>query len=337
MAQGQSKTNETLRAPELAIARTLPPNGCGLEEARGYVRWLGRHQYENFHVVSRLLPRRYHDDFYSVYAYCRWADDLGDEIGDSARAVALLDEWERELERCYNGCATHPVFIALAPTVRTRDIPIEPFRDLLTAFRQDQSVLRYHSWESVLAYCRYSANPVGRLVLYLTGYRDAERQSLSDSTCAALQLANFWQDVARDLKKGRIYIPLDLAPQHGVAETDILGKQFTPAYAALMKDLIQRTRILFAAGAPLERMVAPFLRVDLELFRRGGCGILDAIERIGYDTLHRRPELNRWSKALLLSRVVAAKLRRAATGDRAPFPAADSAGNEKGSYAQRRA
>jgi squalene synthase HpnC len=337
MAEGQSKTSETLRAPGLAIARRLPPNGCGLEEARGYVRWLAAHQYENFHVVSRLLPRRYHDDFYSVYAYCRWADDLGDEIGDRSRALALLDEWERELERCYDGRATHPVFIALAPTVQARDIPIEPFRDLLAAFRRDQSVRRYHSWESLLDYCRYSANPVGRLVLYLTGYRDGERQLLSDSTCTALQLANFWQDVARDLKKGRIYIPLDVAAKHGVGEADILGKRFTPAYAALMKDLIQRTRMLFAAGAPLEAMVAPFVRLDLELFRRGGCGVLDAIERMGYDTLHYRPELNRWSKALLFSRVIAAKVWRAAMGHRAVLPVTDSAGNEKGSYAQRRA
>jgi squalene synthase HpnC len=329
--------NNDLRAPDMAIARTLPPNGCSLDEARTYVRWLATHQYENFHVVSRLLPRRFHDDFYGVYAYCRWADDLGDEVHDAVRAVLLLDEWERELERCYEGRPAHPVFIALAPTVRARDIPIEPFRDLLAAFRQDQRVHRYPSWESVLEYCRYSANPVGRLVLYLSGYRDSARQSLSDFTCTALQLANFWQDVARDLRKGRIYIPLDLAAKHGVSEADIQAKRFTPAYSALMKELIQRTRSLFAAGAPLEEMVAPYLRVDLELFRRGGCGVLEAIERIGYDTLHHRPELSRWSKAALLSRAIGAKLWRAATGDRAAVPVADSTGNKKNSYAERRA
>ena len=321
MAAGQSEiphtsTDDALRAPELAIARMLPPNGCSLEDARAYVRWLATHQYENFHVVSRLLPRRYHDSFYSVYAYCRWADDLGDEIGDSTRALPLLDEWERELERCYEGRATHPVFIALTPTVRSCDIPIDPFRDLLRAFRQDQTVLRYRSWESVREYCRYSANPVGRLVLYLTGYCNEERQSLSDFTCTALQLANFWQDVSRDLKKERIYIPLDLAAKHGVNEADILAKRFTPGYAALMKELIEQTRILFAAGAPLETMVAPHLRLDLELFRRGGCAVLDAIERSGYDTLHHRPELNRWSKASVLGHAITAKVWRAATGAR---------------------
>jgi squalene synthase HpnC len=333
MAFENISTAHGLRTPELAIAGRLPANSCSLEEARGYVRWLATHHYENFHVVSRLLPRRYHQDFYSVYAYCRWADDLGDEIPDAARSVALLDEWERELERCYEDRATHPVFIALAPTVRACDIPMEPFRDLLTAFRRDQTVHRHQSWESVLVYCRYSANPVGRLVLYLTGYRDAERQALSDATCAALQLANFWQDVARDLRKGRIYIPLDVASRYGVAEADILSKRFTPAYAELMKDLIQRTRALFASGAPLETMVAPYLRVDLELFRRGGCAVLDAIEGIGYDTLRHRPELNRWSKAKLLSRAVAAKFWRSAAGNHS----AGTAQNKKASYAERRA
>lgn len=326
-------TATRLSAPELAIARHLPPVGCTLAQAREYVRWLATHQYENFHVVSRLLPRRLHDDFYSVYAYCRWADDLGDEIQSASRSLELLDEWERELERCYEGRPAHPVFIALAPTAREREIPIEPFRDLLRAFRQDQTVHRYSDWESLINYCRYSANPVGRLVLYIAGYRDEERQTLSDRTCTALQLANFWQDVGRDLKKGRIYIPMDLARAHRVSEDDIVAKKFTPGFIALMKELIGRTRVLFSAGAPLETMVERHLRVDLELFRRGGIAVLDAIDRGGYDTLHHRPALGKLVKAGLLGRAIAAKWRRGAGGE---SPSA-RAKTGKTSYARRNA
>ncbi|HVA16645.1 MAG TPA: squalene synthase HpnC, partial [Candidatus Dormibacteraeota bacterium] len=211
---------------ELEIARSLPTEGCTPAEAQRYTRWLATHHYENFRVVSWLLPSRLHQHFYNVYAYCRWADDLGDEVPDAKRAVELLDGWEEELRRAYRGAATHPVLIAVAETARECDIPIEPFLDLLIAFRQDQTVHRYAKWEDVISYCRYSANPVGRLVLYLMGYRDAERQSLSDATCTALQLANFWQDVGRDLEKGRIYIPLELAAAHGVTEDDIVAKRF---------------------------------------------------------------------------------------------------------------
>src|ERR1700688_4858696 len=228
--------------PELEIARNLPPEGCSPEEAERYTRWLAMHHYENFGVVSWLLPRSLHQHFYNVYAYCRWSDDLGDEVPDHARALALLDDWERELDACYAGHPSHPVLIALAPTIKAFDIPSEPFRDLLTAFRQDQHAPRYETWGDVIGYCRYSANPVGRLVLYLCGYRDAMRQQLSDATCTALQLANFWQDVSRDLEKGRIYIPLDALAAHGLAEEDIVARRFDERYVSLMKDLISRTR-----------------------------------------------------------------------------------------------
>jgi squalene synthase HpnC len=187
-------------------------------------------------------------------------------------------------------------------------IPIEPLRDLLTAFRQDQTVRRYADWAGVLAYCRYSANPVGRLVLYVCGYRDPERQRLSDATCTALQLANFWQDVARDLDKGRIYIPLDRLHAHGLAEADLLTRCFDQRYAALMQELIARTRELFAEGAPLALKVSPELRVDIELFSRGGLAVLEAIERIGYNTLGQRPALRRRTQARLLGRALVSRL-----------------------------
>src|SRR6185437_16467005 len=263
---------------ELEIARNVPAEGCSAGEAERYTHWLATHHYENFSVVSWLLPRNLQQHFYNVYAYCRWADDLGDEVADSACALELLDWWERELDLCYAEHPSHPVFVALAPTIRAFDIPAEHFRDLLTAFRQDQTVHSYSSWEAVLDYCRYSANPVGRLVLYLCGYRDPRRQALSDATCTALQLANFWQDVSRDLEKGRIYIPVDLIAKHGLAPADIEARRFDARYAALMRELIARTRDLFAQGWPLIATVDGRLRVDLELFSNGGLTVLSAIE-----------------------------------------------------------
>ena len=275
-----------------------------MEEAQRYTRWLATHHYENFNVVSWLLPRRLHQHFYNVYAYCRWADDLGDEVPDHARALALLDAWEDELRLCYlpGKSPAHPVLIALRETIREKNIPQKPFSDLLRAFRQDQRVERYANWEEVLDYCVYSANPVGRLVLYVCGYRDEESQRLSDFTCTALQLANFWQDVSRDLEKGRIYIPLDAIAAHGLSEGDIVERRFDARYVSLMKDLIARTRELFAAGLPLAQRVDATLRIDIELFSRGGMWILDAIEKQGYDTLNRRPALTKSAKVRLLGR-----------------------------------
>src|ERR1700684_4313649 len=272
-----------LATPELKIARNLPAEGCDPAAAQRYTRWLANHHYENFNVVSRLLPRRLHQDFYNVYAYCRWSDDLGDDVATPMRALALLEAWEDELRLIYEPGRgpSHPVLIALRETVRAKDIPMQPFSDLLRAFRQDQKVHRYSDWDSILDYCVYSANPVGRLVLYLCGYRDEARQKLSDCTCTALQLANFWQDVSRDLEKGRIYIPLEALAAHGLSEADIVEKRFDARYTALMKSLIARARELFRAGQPLAQTVERFLRVDLEMFTGGGLAILDAIEASG--------------------------------------------------------
>src|SRR5882724_6238371 len=289
-----------LRAGELKIAAKLPADGCAPEEAQAYTRWLATHHYENFNVTSWLLPKELHQHFYNLYAYCRWADDLGDEIPVRERALELLDWWERELDACYQGRPAHPVFVALRETIVAKDVPKQPFADLLKAFRQDQVVKRYPTWDAVLDYCVYSANPVGRLVLYLCGYRDEERQRLSDSTCTALQLANFWQDVSRDLEIGRIYIPLDIAVQHGVGEDDIVSRRFSDNYTALMKDLIARTRVLFAEGYPLAQRVEGKLRVDLEMFSRGGLAVLEAIEKSGYDTLQHRPSVSKAKQARLL-------------------------------------
>jgi len=297
-----------LRPNELKIAANAPNAGCTPEAARQYTRWLATHHYENFNVVSWLLPKELHQHFYNLYAYCRWADDLGDEIPDSQRALQLLDWWKRELDDCYDGHPSHPVFVALRETILAKDIPKQPFADLLKAFRQDQNVKRYPAWDAVIDYCVYSANPVGRLVLYLCGYRDEQRQRLSDATCTALQLANFWQDVSRDLEIGRVYIPLDIAAAHGLSETDIVHRRFDHRYIVLMKDLIARTRALFAEGSPLSKMVDSRLSIDLEMFTRGGLAVLDAIESSGYDTLHHRPSIGKAKQASLLGRALVTHL-----------------------------
>jgi len=299
-----------LPTPELEIALNLPPERCTPEEAQRYARWLATYHYENFNVVSWLLPRRLHQHFYNVYAYCRWSDDLGDEVPDRARALRLLDAWEDELRLIYQPGVgpSHPVLIALSETVRAKDIPVEPFVHLLRAFRQDQVVQRYANWDEVLDYCGYSANPVGRLVLYLCGYRDEERQRLSDHTCTALQLANFWQDVSRDRDKGRIYIPLAALASHGLIEDDIVTRRFDARYIALMKDLIARTRALFVAGLPLTKLVDNTLRTDVELFSRGGMAVLDSIEASGYNTLEHRPHLSKRTKLGLVGRALVSRL-----------------------------
>src|ERR1700730_3116094 len=307
---------------ELEISRGVPPPSCPVAEAERYTRWLATHHYQNFNVASWLLPKRLHQHFYNLYAYCRWADDLGDEIANPARALELLDSWDQELRDCYAGQPSLPVFIALRQTITACDIPIEPFSDLLVAFRQDQTVHRYPTWNGVLGYCRYSANPVGRLVLYLCGYRDAERQQLSDATCTALQRANFRQDVGRDLDKGRIYIPLEALAAHGLAEEDIVARRFDSRYVSLMKELIVRTRALFEHGMPLAGRVDSALRADIEMFSRGGLAVLDSIEAIGYNTLQQRPSIPKTQQLQLLMRAlfqrVFASNRKAVATARAP-------------------
>src|SRR6266568_4823849 len=293
---------------ELDFTLHAPQPGCSPEAAQKYTHWLATHHYENFNVVSWFLPKALHQHFYNVYAYCRWADDLGDEVPNPMRALQLLDWWERELDFCYEGKPSHPVFVALRQTILAKNIPKQPFADLLKAFRQDQTTKRYPSWDAVIGYCLYSANPVGCLVLYLCGYRDEQRQRLSDATCTALQLANFWQDVSRDLDIGRIYVPLDVAAAHGLSEHDIVERRFDERYVLLMKDLIARTRALFAEGRPLAKMVNGRLSVDLEMFTRGGLAVLDAIEAMGYDTLHHRPAVSKVKQAGLLARALVAYL-----------------------------
>ncbi len=286
----------------------IPLRAPSEAEAREYCRRLARSHYENFSVASWFLPERLRQHFFNVYAYCRIADDLGDEVGDPETSLQLLDEWESELDACYAGNPRHPVFVALAGTVGQFDIPRKPFADLLQAFRQDQTIHRYETFETLVDYCRYSANPVGHLVLYLCGYRDAERQALSDNTCTALQLANFWQDVSVDYAKGRIYLPLEDLRRYQVSEQDVAGGRNTPAFCDLMRFEVQRTREWFGRGWPLSAQVDRELAVDLELFSRGGQEILNAIERQGCGVLGRRPAISKTRKLALVVRAALGKL-----------------------------
>jgi squalene synthase HpnC len=271
-----------------------------LEESLAYTRWLATHHYENFHVVSFLLPKRLHQDFYNVYSYCRWADDLGDEIGDTDESLRLLAWWRGELEAMYHGRATHPVFVALGPTVRQYGIPVEPFSDLIDAFVQDQTVTRYRDWDELFGYCRNSANPVGRLMLYLGGYSDAARQRLSDATCTALQLANFWQDVTVDWKKDRVYIPLSVMERHNCTLSQIESREFNGAFRAVMREIVAKARGLFEQGLPLVGMVDRRLSLDIDLFNRGGMRILDKIEQQDYNVLAARPRISKVERVGLL-------------------------------------
>ncbi|MBI1374046.1 MAG: squalene synthase HpnC [Phycisphaera sp.] len=302
------------------------PDRCdqlSFEQASAYAHDLVRRQYENFSVVSWLVPKRLRNDFAHVYAFCRWADDLGDETGDRNRSLELLAWWRRELAACYKGKPRHPVFVALHPTITRHDIPAKPFEDLIDAFEQDQRVHRYETWEQVIDYCKRSADPVGRLVLYLCGYRDEARQRLSDQTCTALQLINFWQDVRRDIvERDRIYVPADVLTKHGLRHGNLvahvsgerpLDNEQRQAYREVIRELVDRTEPMFKEGRILWPKLAADVRLSIQLFTFGGESVLKAVRRMNYDTLDTRPSVSKATKAMLMLRVLFEKCF--ATGD----------------------
>jgi squalene synthase HpnC len=300
--------SSTLGWSRLPAHYAIPSTAPTLAEAHEYCARLARTHYENFSVASWFLPLRLRQHFYNVYAYCRISDDLGDEVGDTAASLELLNQWQQELDACYEGNPKHPVFVALAETVRQFDIPKNEFSDLLIAFRQDQTITRFETFKDLLAYCRYSANPVGHLVLYLCGYRDFERQYLSDFTCTALQLANFWQDVGVDYEKGRIYLPLEDLRRFNVTQREIADNQNTPAFRAMMKFEVERARDWFRQGLPLIAKVDPELAIDLDLFTRGGQEILHAIEEQQYAVLGNRPAISKSRKLALIAHAATSKI-----------------------------
>lgn len=288
-----------------------PEERPSLAEAQAWCRHLATTHYENFHVATWFLPRRVRPHFESVYSFCRVSDDLGDEVGSTETSLRLLNTWGEMLDQCYDAPAEsrHPVFVALRETITACDLPREPFHDLLHAFRQDQIKTHYNTWDETVAYSRFSANPVGRLVLMISGYRDERRFGLSDHICTALQLANFWQDMVRDSAIPRRYVPSEYMDRFGVEEGQIEGRVFTPEFQAMTRVLVDRTRDLLRQGSTLPSLVDPELAVTLRLFSAGGEAILDGIARQGYDTLRGRPVVTRSRKLLLLVQALAGKLR----------------------------
>lgn len=292
-----------------------PEDRPTLDEARAWCHELATSHYENFHVATFFLPKRVRPHFESVYAFCRVSDDLGDEVADTTTALRLLQTWETMLDQCYDAPdrSRHPVFVALRETIVACDLPRTLFHDLLRAFCQDQIKTHYGSWDEAVEYSRYSANPVGRLVLMISGYRDEQLALLSDKICTGLQLANFWQDAVRDSEIPRRYIPTEYMDRFGVAEGQIEGRVFTPEFAAMMHALVDRTRDMLRQGAPISAMVDDELRVTLDLFRKGGEAILDGIAAQKYDVLRGRPVVTRRKKVVLLLGALLGKLRTGRT------------------------
>lgn len=267
-------------------------------------RRLAKSHYENFLVASVLLPRRLRQPFYNVYAFCRQADDLADESPTPEIALAGLDAFQRELDETFAGRPGSNLFLALADTIEAFGLSQQPFDDLLDAFRQDQRVTRYQSFDQLLDYCRRSANPVGRIVLSLGGACREETAALSDQICTGLQLANFWQDVARDYAMGRIYLPLDEMDRFGVSEAMLAGQSTPPELKRLLADQCRQAEEFFQRGLPLAEIVPRWLAHDVKLFAHGGLATLASIGRIDYDVLRQRPTVSRWRQATLVVRAM---------------------------------
>ncbi len=295
--------------PHLATLIDLPQSPPSVEDSEALCKRLALSHYENFTVVSRLVPRQMRQPLYNLYAFCRTVDDIGDEApGDR---LLLLDRFERELAAAYDGMPHHPVLVALKGTIKRFDMPREPFERLITANRIDQEKKRYQTFTELVHYCEHSATPVGRLFLILFGYNNEELFALSDSTCIALQLTNFWQDVKRDYEQGRIYLPLDEMRDYGVSEDALSAARASDRLKELMRYQVKRARGYFRDGLPLIDRVRGSLRVDLALFSRGGLAILDKIERLNYDTLQSRPTLAKREKAkIFLSSLVSRRWKK---------------------------
>ncbi|MEZ6135931.1 MAG: squalene synthase HpnC [Pirellulaceae bacterium] len=317
MVQSDQSTSVEARffQRELAVlGPDHPPSAWSLTEAQQYCRNWAHRSYENFTVVSYLLPRRLRQDFQNIYAYCRWADNLADEIAEPKESLRLLDWWQQQLLLCRSGRPAHPVLVALQDTIQRHQLPLDPFEHLLSAFRQDQTVNRYATADDLQDYCRRSANPVGRILLYLAQASDGENIALSDQICTSLQLANFCQDLSRDAGINRIYVPQSLCAEHAVEEAMLLRRQPTPELRHMLADWVATTRAGFHAGWPLVDRVPSWLATDVDLFVRGGLAILDAIEQAEYDVWTRRPTVSKFRKLQMLGQSLARCMLHASRG-----------------------
>ena len=294
-------------APEIYLTPAVRPS---LAEAQAWCKHLATTHYENFHVATFFLPAALRPHFHSVYAFCRTSDDLGDEVADTVTATRLLTQWRAMLHECFARPeqSRHPVFVALQPTIAARSLPIEPFDDLISAFEQDQIHTHHESLASLEAYSRYSANPVGRLVLLVSGYRSEELFQLSDDICTGLQLANFYQDVVEDDARGRRYIPADAMQRFGVTDEQIHKRRFDAEFRVMMQFLVDDARARLTRGQRIVSLVDRDLAATLSLFVKGGHAILDAIARQGYDTLRARPVVTKEAKLRLLGGALLGKI-----------------------------
>lgn len=293
-------------APVEYLLPTVRPT---LAEAQAWCRNLATSHYENFHVATWFLPKRARPHFESIYAFSRAADDLGDEVADCETATRLLGEWRKLLHQCYEqpGESLHPVFVALHQTIAETNVPQQLFNNLISAFEMDQRVTMHQSLENLIGYSQLSANPVGRLVLWVSGYQDDRRALLSDKVCTALQLANFWQDVVEDWERGRRYLPADQMLRFGVTDQMIADKRFTPEFKAMMTFLVEYAGTLLREGGQIADEVDAELAVTLRLFEQGGRAALDGIIAQDYDVLKHRPSVSKANKVKLLCRALLAK------------------------------
>jgi squalene synthase HpnC len=294
-------------APEIYLTPAVRPS---LAEAQAWCKHLATNHYENFHVATFFLPKTLRPHFYSVYAFCRTSDDLGDEVESTALATCLLAEWRTMLHECFATPerSVHPVFVALQPTIVACNLPMQPFDDLISAFEQDQTYTHHASLATLEHYSRYSANPVGRLVLLVCGYRSEELMLLSDDICTGLQLANFYQDIVEDSERGRRYIPADAMERFGVTDEQLLARRFDANFRAMMKFLVDDARARLARGQRIVTLVDRDLASTLSLFVKGGFTILDAIAAQNYDTLKSRPVVTKAAKLKLLGGALMGKV-----------------------------
>lgn len=283
-----------------------------LAQARAYCSWVARTHYENFSVVSWYLPRRLRPAIEAIYAYCRWADDLTDETRHGTETLQLLQWWREQLHCCYaGGECRHPVFVALRPVLQRFAIPRRPFEDLLSAFEQDQRQNRYTTYAQLLDYCCRSANPVGHIVLYLFDCYEPRRAALADEICTGLQLANFWQDVARDKDRGRIYLPIEDCHRFGYTEEDFAARRCNQAFRELLRFQVERTYGFFDRGEHLLPLLPPAAQAPVELFLLGGRAVLQAIANQGYDVWQQRPIVTSAMKRKLLAKALSHSLKSA--------------------------
>jgi len=303
MFGGQGRTDEDNREAIPASNANLPGTigHDSITQAEAYCKRLALSHYENFLVASVFLPRPMRQPFYNVYAFCRTADDIADETADPVVATNELRRWQNLLASCRDGHSSEPIFVALGDTIRRFDLSIEPFDNLLRAFLRDQTETRYESFHELLAYCRWSADPVGRIVLRLAAADSPENVRWSDSICTGLQLANHWQDVGRDLQSGRVYLPLEDLRRFGLDVNDLRNHQHRDRLCELVRFQTDRAEGYLRAGMPLADSVPSWLAKEIRLFIHGGLATLEQIRRVGYDVIRKRPTVSRWQQMRLVT------------------------------------